>query len=142
MTATATKAATSKFRLLRGSHLQKEERDGVVEMVKYTAKDPTANIVESSQDLEMLFGSEKFQSLERIIGGSEDTSALQRRIAELEAENAKLKGQPAPEDDEYELSKMTAKELRKYAEEMDIDLGTASSKEELINTIRVALDTQ
>ncbi len=40
---------------------------------------------------------------------------------------------------EEELKEMTVAKLRKHAEAEGIDLGTATSKEEIINTIRAAL---
>lgn len=152
MTATAELPA-QKFKLLRGRHVEKAQDGG---RKTYIANDPKNNIVESRIDLETRFGPKKFQNLDRVLAHAD--SALQRQIDELQAENKKLKKQLNGENvdegqkangesktdgtDEYNLRDMSVAELRKFADEMEVDLGTATKKDEIINTIQSALDAQ
>lgn len=71
-------------------------RDEVIRTLRtserFHARDPKRNIVVSDMDLEARHGSEKFQNLDRLMeGGGPGEDALRRRIAELEAENRKLR---------------------------------------------------
>lgn len=125
------------------------DRAGIIRMLKgsdrYSARDPKHNIVSSTVDLETKFGREKFQNLERLSGiGSE---SLQDKIREQEEEIARLKAQleenqPKTELDELDLQSMTVADLKKLADELDVDLEPGLRKEEIINVLRSELDTQ
>lgn len=168
-----------RFKLLRGSHQQREVVPGEkcdkclgtgkseakpkascvacygtgnkYETKSYHAKDSLRNIVDSPVDLELKFGYEKFQCLDRLAALGD--SALRDQLAAKDAEIARLKAQlegrsddGPPEmprqDDGPNLQQMSVKELRKYAEREGIDLDTASTKEEIIFTIESELQAQ
>lgn len=126
-----------KFRLLRGTHEQSEEINGVVQSVMYYARDPSKNIVVSALDLERIFGREKFQSLERIQDSSE-TEALRRQVAELQARLAEKENQSATSDIDFDG--MTVADLKKMADDFDVELEPGLKKDEIINVLRSELD--
>lgn len=138
-------ATVRKFKLLRGNFYQLEVDPATKQQVKvkYSASDPQKSIVSSHDDLETKFGREKFQCLDRFltgIGAGDD--ALRQQLEDLRRENEALKAQisgstPTPDGDDLEknLQSMSVKELRKYAEQEGIDLGTASNKDEIVHTI-------
>lgn len=112
----------------------------------YDARDSRRSIVPSHLDLEAVHGFEKFQSTDRLqrAAGSE---ALQQEIDELRREVKMLRRQLSDtdtedldEDVEDGLEEMTVKQLREYADQHDIELGDATRKDEILNTIRSALD--
>lgn len=129
-----------RYRLLHGMHQQRAKNGEGSETFK--ASERGKNIVESDIDLEKLHGSEKFQSLDRL-GAGEDSDALQARIAELEAENARLRneyeGNGEVESDEVVLSSMTVDELYDFGKEQGIELPKGMKKQQLVDTIGEAL---
>jgi len=167
----------TRFRILRGTHSQKEmdpnngecekcDKNGRVVVprkqgdwpcpaclgthkkhieVSYSSREGDKNIIDSPVDLEAKFGHEKFQNLDRIGAVGDNESALQRRIRELEDENAKLRDEEDPgEYTEAQLKKMTVDELRTLAEKCGVEdefVAEAGNKGELINLIQSQLDT-
>ncbi len=106
----------------------------------YEAGKPGKDIVESSLDLEAVHGREKFQSLDRLTH-TVDNGALLEELAELRAENARLK--QANEPSEPALESMTVAQLKEYAKSFDpaIDLTDASNKAEMVSIIQGELDS-
>lgn len=144
----------TKYRLLRGVHQGPgpNKEDGSKTSITYVASDPSCNIVESDVDLELKFGSEKFQNLDRMTGAVGDDSA-KRRIAELEAENARLRAAVREADDvldevdededgELDYQKMTLPQLRKLAKSEGIELEPGLGKEEIINVMKSELEVR
>lgn len=116
----------AQYRLLRGTHVDK---DGTHEPGTKTA------IVESKVDLVKTQGSARWAYVGRGPQNDEDEEEVRNLGAEFmnggveEAEDDALEG-------------MTVKELRQYANDQEIDLHGATTKAEIVNTIRVALDTE
>lgn len=143
----------ARFRLMRGRHQQADvlldengepvlNEDGTVRKVSvtYDSRDPNRNIVESDIDLEKLFGSEKFQNLDRISAGNDDLRALKDKLERLERENKRLRARQGEERD-VDLSKMTISELRDFAAKHNIELDPGMKKDEIINAIQFDLET-
>lgn len=144
MTATATKKARFKFRLLYGHHTVNVGNDEKYELKTYRQGDE----FESDIELDKRFnsrGSVKFERLEFI---PEDTEELleeeERRLAER---RAKLKAKRENEEPVQEVARrgfegydelagMNVKQLRQYAEERGIDLGLAKTQERIVQIIR------
>lgn len=143
----------ARFRLMRGRHQQADvlldengepvlNEDGTVRKVSvtYDSRDPNRNIVESDIDLEKLFGSEKFQNLDRISAVNDDLRALKDKLERLERENKRLRARQGEERD-VDLSKMTIAELRDFAAKHNIELDPGMKKDEIINAIQFDLET-
>ena len=130
----------ARFKLLAGIHAGRLP-DGTKHVFK--AKEPDNNIITSDTDLEAQFGSDKYQNIDRLGGSGPGADALKKRIKELEAELALAQGKPSVVNPmaKEDLEEMTVPELRKFAEDMEIDLGTATRKEEIVNTIKAAMDS-
>ena len=133
----------AKYKLLAGTY---HDLGGVTEAVggcthtgirSYKAGD----IIETDMDLLKLNGREdKMRKFEKI-GDPSEISSLQAEINTLKAQLAELRGEaPADEDPDDGLEAMTVAELRRHAQEEGIDLDTATRKEEIINTIRSAME--
>jgi len=138
---------------MRGRHQQADvlldengepvlNEDGTVRKVSvtYDSRDPNRNIVESDIDLEKLFGSEKFQNLDRISAGNDDLRALKDKLERLERENKRLRARQGEERD-VDLSRMTISELRDFAAKHNIELDPGMKKDEIINAIQFDLET-
>lgn len=80
--------------------------------------DEDSDIIDSTSDLTRRFGARKFQ---RLPDPPQD-------------------GQEESEEEYTALDNMKTKELRTYAEEAEIDLETATTKSEILNTIKAALE--
>lgn len=102
----------------------------------YEAKDPKNNIIESKSDLELRFGNEKYQNIDRLLDGADDNAALRSQLVALEEENRKLR-QELNIDPDFE--KMSAKELREYARKENIEVDDTMKKDELVHAIESAL---
>lgn len=154
-----------KYKLLRGIHAQSEQTEDVctvcggekknengftcqecfgsgflLETKIYEAGKSGKDIVPSEMNLEVVHGREKFQSVDSI-QSTLGPSALLEELEQLRRENAKLKALvDTPDSDD--LSSMTITQLRKYAEENDIELENATKKDEIIQIIRSELDIE
>lgn len=158
------KTEKAKFKLLRGMHVQAEETGRECSQCKqgslqggfncpsckgtgretinktYEARKPGNDIVESSLNLQALFGFEKFQSLDSLsanFGGG----ALLEEIEALKAKNAELERQLSASE-EVDVSAMKKVDLVKFASDFDppIDLSTCSNDSERRAVIQNALD--
>jgi hypothetical protein len=114
-----------KFKVLNGKHSQ----DGKV----YEA----GSVIPSKRDLTKVFKN-KFEKVASSTPSSKGREVLQQTSDE--EETPQEPDEEAGGDWNAELDSMTIPELRKFALEEDIDLGTATKKEEIVNTIRSALD--
>lgn len=112
------------FRLKRGGH----GSGGGDQQRRYFWNDPKNNVVETDVDLVKAFGPDKFERLP-------DRIALTEVIDQTTQSTV-------PVSDADGLDGMTTKELRKHAEEMGLDVSTCSNKQELVNTIRAALNEE
>lgn len=145
-----------KFKLLRGKHRQTKtvggrpvkDEQGKNVSETFDARDPNKNIVESSIDLEMRFGSEKFQNVDRLTGVT-DASALREQLAKLQKENEELRAErakttrmdsPEVHDNKPNFDTMSLKELKAYAKANNIDLEGATGQEEIANILKFELD--
>ena len=163
----------SRFKLLRGIHQQTEvckEGGECLECAngkrsdgkrcvrcKGTGKKHTdvtykaGSILESTLDLEVKFGADRFQNLDRIT--SEDSSGMKKKIDELEALVAELRAGKAssqsavPEKTEDSVDNVLpegietweADALKTFAKEMGIDLGGANKKADMLKVIKKAV---
>jgi uncharacterized protein (UPF0335 family) len=105
---------------------------------EYNAKNPALSVVESQIDLEVRFGREKFQNIDRLVPTT-DNSTLLKRIEELEQENARLKEDEPEQQEEVDLGTMTVKELREFAEQHEVELSKGLNKDQMIEAIQSAL---
>ena len=89
-------------------------------------------VVESAEDLEARYGREKFRRV-----GDDEVPA---ELAELRQEVARLKGKLADkaEHEMDELDALTVAELRRYAEDNELEVGNARTKPELLAALRGA----
>jgi hypothetical protein len=119
-----------RYRLLRGMHTQGEDPE-TGQPIVFKA----GSVVESDIDLELRFGSEKFQAVDR--ASTMDNSSLVEELEALRLQNAALQKrlEEAGGDDWYDLQSMSTKELLQYAKENGIDVGGASSKKDIITAI-------
>lgn len=111
----APKSRKRRYQLLAGTHTQDhpdgpDPVTGKRRSVRYEARDPKNNIVESEINL-----AERWPEKFRLVDERQSMQVVKP------------------------LESMTVGELRAYAEQADIDLGTAVKKEEIVNTIRAAL---
>lgn len=156
MTATATRTEMMYFRLLRGRHVEgrgdrydvdRKIRIPIIDPVTkqpgktYMALDRNGNprsgegmgfqrgdeIVESNVDLVKKYGREKFQ---RLIGRDLELAIADRGERQSERERT---------DD---LDKMTVAQLREFATTENISVEAGLKREELIETIRLELQTR
>lgn len=108
------------------------------------------DVFESPIDLDVKYGDQKFLNLDRV--ASEDSSGMRKRISELEAEVASLRsgnvptgatGQPSEDPADLilpeNIGEMEVDELKTFAKEMGIDLGTASKKSDILKVIKKAV---
>jgi hypothetical protein len=116
-----------KFRLMQGKHAHGSKIDG--SLVVYRQGD----IIESDVDLEKKLKN-KFQ---RVIDDAMPTVRKPMVKTEDEPQLPKEEGESDPGDT---LEAMTVSQLKKFAAEEEIDLGTATKKSEIVNTIRAAFD--
>lgn len=134
-----------RFKLLHGVH-QQRDRDGVQRVYK------RGDVFESCQDLESL-GRDKFQDLSKY--SLDDSQELRRRIAELEAQLAVARSSVEEEEEEEvveseaeeeeelpplvlpeNLPYMTVDELKKFASDNNVDLGSATKKSDILAILK------
>lgn len=130
----------AKYKLIAGGHVQddpggkKDERTGRVVDCRFGPGD----IVESKDNLAALWP-EKFQPV-----FSEGVSGLDRQMGESARQYAKrlqVMAQQAAKDADEELTSdtlenMTDKELKAYADENEINIGTAKTRADMLKILR------
>ena len=104
------------------------------------------NIIESEGDLVEKFGTEKFERVDRrgrSYSEAEVPVQRQPRMNRADAEPEPIVRSDVAVleagDEEVDLEAMKLDELRAFAAEEEIDLGTATRKDDIIKAIRVAL---
>jgi hypothetical protein len=123
-----------RYQLLRGMHTQGEDPE-TGQPIVFKA----GSVVESDIDLELRFGSEKFQAVDRASadgGLREELEDLRRQNAELKSKLAEAEGEGWEDD----LSSMTLKELRKYAQDHGVSVEGLSTKDEIVEAVKFALE--
>ena len=107
-----------------GSERLETSTDGLNVTTKVSQVFQRGEIVESPIDLMRKFGWEKFQAID------------DRGQTPFEPPKPKMPAKEVShEADRADLETMTVQDLRRLAQEEEIDLGTAIRKEEIINTI-------
>lgn len=113
------------FKLKGGSHYDR----------KRGIKVEAGGLYHTDEDMIKLYGRNRW---EKIKEGEESIDSLRAKVKALEARMAP--SQPSTEDDD--LKNKSIKELRAIAAGMEppVDLTTCNGKDEIINTIRQAMD--
>jgi len=129
--------AKRKFRLLAGCHSEGTDQDG--KPITFRKGD----VFESDYNLDKMFnsvGAIKFEALDGVQFKSalEDMSDEELAAEVVRRQEAKAGNQPTSTEyqEEDSLDSMTVRELKNFAEQEEIDLGNASTKENIIRVIR------
>lgn len=157
----------TRFRLLAGGHQDRKPilgpNDEIVghKTTDYSFSDPNNCIVDSEDDLVAKYGRNKFENLDGPnSGGTGDSlfnqhveAEVKRRLKALGLEDSeetsnetKVDTAPklTPETEAHsvfkreELEVLSMNKLKKIADDSEIDISTAFSKEEVVNTILAA----
>lgn len=131
-----------KFRLLHGNHCENERDPNTNELVKYKAGD----IFFSPQPLDKMHNSPGSIKFEPVSDGTlvtrhpvakAATAGFNGEPEKIEADSISNTSQPMFST--AELERMNVEELKKFAAEEEIDLGTASKKADIIARIQSAV---
>ena len=135
MSAPAKRNIRRRYLLKAGLHVEGKSDNGTRRI--YNAKEKGNNVIHTTTDLVRKFGPEKFSLLE---GGEE---VEEEPVAEQGSNNPEGDKAPQKNDGLVEtLNAMTVADLRKMAEEEEIDLDNATRKDEIVNVIRQAIETR
>lgn len=114
-------------------------------IIKYGKNSPHGDVVETDTELDKLHNGpgDKFKKFERLLNRNEEIAELETRLKTLkekgpesEVRSAVANSAPIGEHENDALDGMSINDLRQHAAEVEVDLGNARTKAEIIAKIR------